>query len=326
MKAKTFKLFLFLAGIILLMTIGCKKEIKRDPMQHVQQLNPTDLKFSQMIENFRSACLSPLKDDKTMCLDSILWYLKATTNYTYGNASDSNQNLSIDSVFLAIPKNGGTLPIAQVSILYDSVIENVRRQYYNINGVHRNLLFVDVCTNTGATSLKVTSAITYGGIYDPYVFYSWDNWYWAFLQGKCSPSSGGQGQDASTQITQKFMIKHAQPLPPNYWIPFAGIHEIAVDFPVGSSPTNYEGYYLFHNDDRLSGFHECIPWGEMNFYLSGVEHIAYHAMYDLYPNLVGYDNMSVELHAVNNQNHVIEHDGYFYYGAIHASSQPPWSL
>lgn len=323
MKSKAFKLFIFLAGIGIILFAGCKKDVTTDKWSPVQKSNSAaDSKISRMIETFRTECHTSLKDNKTMCIDSVLWYLMATANYSYGNASDSNTSISIDSAVIDMPKNSGTLSISQVSVLYDSLIAKVRTHYYSIDASNPNLLFVDVFIISGTSSIKVISACTYGGFVDPWDFHSWDNWYWGFLQGKCSPSSGGQGQDASTQLTQKFMARHGYPAPPCYWIPVTGIHERAVDFPAQSSPTNDEGYYMFWNDPQLPNYHECIPWTEMNFYLDGVEHVAYHAMYDLYPELEGTENMSASLHALYSYGNAIEHDGYFYYGVRHTGSLP----
>jgi hypothetical protein len=75
----------------------------------------------------------------------------------------------------------------------------------------------------------------------------------------------------------------------------------------------------------LPGFHECIPYDEMNFYLSGLELVANTLLpqkWGFYGQ--GYHCIGVDLNKqdliINNQPVWIQHRCLFTYGSVHSGN------
>jgi hypothetical protein len=275
---------------LLLVTIafaGCKKETGTDPVSQ-KPLNSEDIKLSSMVKSFTAKMQSPLKTEEIMGVDSAVWYMKVTANYTYGEASAAKNDVSIQEVQIPLDNSTGYITMEDVGVLYDAVIDSVRSQYYGVNGTDKALSYVNIAIDTihtasapDAYQLNVTSVVTSNIVQIPWSFGTSDNWWWADLAGKCDGTN--VGKDAMTQLQYMFQIRLPQPSG-GYWIPEFDIHENAHSFPVTTNPTNINGYYMFYNAYNLPGvFHQCIPYNEMNFYLDGLEVVGNTKIPQKYP-------------------------------------------
>ena len=97
-----------------------------------------------MIETFKDKGKANFKDDERMPLDSAIWYLEATANYTYGDGSQEIERIVTDSTFISLEINDDSIVLSEVYTKYEIMIDSIRAYYYSLQYSNRQLITVNV--------------------------------------------------------------------------------------------------------------------------------------------------------------------------------------
>jgi hypothetical protein len=145
---------------------------------------------------------SSLKTNDSLSIDSSIWYLEITANYTYGNASEHNENISEDSALLTIPVSNCMISMDDINTVYEDMIDSVRFHFYSVADSVKHLLSVAVKQESlisAELTIKVTSTVISGPYTGNFTFQPWENWYYGAGLGMCNGQY--QGQDAASVKT-----------------------------------------------------------------------------------------------------------------------------
>jgi len=229
MRTKIFILFVFFAGVIMLMTNGCKKNEKTTNVIMQSQPaanNPQDLKLIRMFSAFKEKVNKKLKDDVEITTDSAIWYLQGTANFTYGTASQQTTKIVIDSTFITLSLSNKEVTLTEACNKFSDMIDSIKSSYAKISGTQKQLMAVMVqqhLLTTTSLVCKVTSIFCNGGYpYDTCSFNNIDYWMWWNISGQggicAGPNYGaGAGLDAAQLIDQKIMHCKGIPIGYYYW-------------------------------------------------------------------------------------------------------------
>jgi hypothetical protein len=297
------------------------------PISSIQILSEQDLKFENQILAFKIRMTSSFKSTDSISVDSTIWYLELTANYTYGNGTAENENVAVDTTFIEIPVANEEICMDDVNDAYNDLIDSVRIHYYSIDSVEKHLLSVQVrqvSLTEEILNLKIISTIVFGPYTGNFTFQPWENWWYGMGLGMCNNQN--QGMDAASEIARRIMLRKEVPVGYFYYEPYSlNPVMICADFyPVpGIPPSNFGSHYMWWEDSNLQNFHLCIPYNELNFYLTGTEYVIYNI-----EKPAGYSFMSVsELEGSLILNSTIwVHFGEVNYGILHQSNQPPEEL
>lgn len=275
--------------VITALIIGCSKERPDDSTAN--QYSPVaDMKIGKVVESFKLRLDSKLKTTDTIPSDSVEWYLCAALNYTYGDATAKGPNQLIDSAFVSIQINNNYAQMDDVRDLYSSIIDSISEPFYSINDNDKHLIVV-IVTSTRVTSdqinYKVTSIFQYGSYSGLAIsFGPNDSWKWWNMcvnnGGYCAGLYQGTHleSDAAIEIQKKIFIRKGVPIEYYCYLPpFTSVEIWPGDYPNPNYQGNYNHlhYYLYQNCDAYPDFDGCLDQSEMNFYLTGTEHVIYTA-------------------------------------------------
>jgi hypothetical protein len=324
---------------------SCKKEHQPDSTAAIPD---GDLKLSSMIEGFKERGMSQLKSTAEMSIDSAIWYIGATANYTYGDPTRETERTWTDSIFITLPVTNGKISDGEVFNKYEAVIDSLRSIYQDRNEENKQLLAVAVETHSiSSTTLvcKVTGIFA-GGILPtnrPCTFNDIDSYSFYYLynfQAICDGpnSSSPIVTDAADETQKRIMWCKAEPYG-NYWYENIIIKHINDPVPIpGSTPGNYHYSYLYWNSTEYPNAKTCISPSDLNFYLVKTkEYINREVPDPNVPNSLpglrpvgGYSfwdiDMIGETHNLNNGHSIYQHQATVRYGILHFSIGPPQSL
>jgi hypothetical protein len=75
---------------------------------------------------------------------------------------------------------------------------------------------------------------------------------------------------------------------------------------------------MWWEDSNLENFHECLPFWELNFYLSGTEHVIYVIEKPLGNDFINISYLEGSLQLGTSE--------WVHYGVLHQSTNPPEDL
>jgi len=314
-------------GIALMILItGCKKNQSSNP---TEQKSPVDKqKIESVVKYCTSRVLNKVKTTDSIPVDSLTYYLEATSNYVYSIASANGELQKIDSNFFKVQYNNDKVAMTDLSSVYSELIDSVRASFYRIQDRNKNLVVV-IAENVGSQnniiSLKVTSIILYGNNQQIGRFDTTDYWKWmgagSCNGGKCGPYylQGDPCLDAAKMIQNRVMLRKGL-LAGCYLPPFQNLYFTSNQFPNPNfSGTNYNYFYkcfFWNSPSNPATYHSCLMPFEMNRYLELAEYVVYTV--DTQPSggrPDGYSFMSLILNGDLVVGGGLELDwGYIYYG------------
>jgi len=314
-------------SIIILLLAGCKKE--SIPASD-QKLRPTDFKLSQMIEDFRNH--SQLKNGEKMSIDSTIWYLEATTNYTYGDGLKSTGKTETDSIFINLPIDSEQRTnVSDVWIIYNQMIDSILVHYQKLNDSEKQLIAVDVKVKeftTANLALNVTTTFAVGVLpanhpcdFDNSASYMW--WSGCFpYPGYVCPT------DAAEEIEKRIIWCSAVPVG-NYWFEEVEVKYVGgAEYPNPNWPgiPNYYEYLMFFNTSTKPNFHGLLSPEECNFYLNGTKWVIYTPVSQGGKRPAGKSFISVNV--IGDALYPLGSSQYYHranisYGILHISINPP---
>ena len=372
MKNKNTVLFLSMTAIIIssLIIYSCQKDHTNIDKQnnefsiskYDQQIENKILAFKHKIDLIRENPSLKTGTDP-MEIDSANWYLEATSNLTYGDASTTSDEYVINSSFIDVPLTNGEILWLDVQIAYDQIIDSLSTHYNEITADEKQLIAADISleeTTQDNVTFKVTSCFGTdpidGGVHSVYSDFGVDD-YWKALGsswnggGFCAgPYTGTQfDSDAAEEIEFKINGRKAVPVGTYYYTDVSnldfdaccGFSQIWLDGVQCSDCSilnlndnipddNMYDYYIFRSYSEFVNHHDCLCPDEMNFYLNSMEDIVYNQAYQWFP--YGLENkvfISIDIVGdclLYNYTTTYFHHGTIEYGICHISNYPPLEL
>jgi len=347
MKTKfIFRTIGILIVILLFLMTNCKKDQHVGVQNQKVSISDEDLKLSRIIENFKEKGKSHLKDDERMSVDSALWYLEATANYTYGDGSREIEEMTTDSSIIRLQKINDSIELNEVYTKYELMIDSIRQYYQSISESEKQLIAVNV-EPISITSTELTCKVKYTFATGNFPtiecnFNSSDGWepFGALynIGGICSGPNTGQypDKDAASEIQRKIMLCKGVPIGNCYYDP---VIELEIHGSEWSDPNymggldsiNYTSHYVYYNLEGYPGYEDCIPPDDCNYYLNGTKHVIYTSENASNPGLRPDGYSFILLRDFIGDVCVCipgwtEHWGYVQYGVLHVSPHLPDKL
>ena len=340
MKTKThiFACILFTC-FVLIFTVSCTKEPSKETTNRHPTLSAEDLKLSRMIESFIIKGKSNLKEGEEITVDSAIWYLEATSNYTYGDGSVETIETTSDSAFITLEIVNSKIFVNEVYAKYQVMIDSIRAYYQSISESDKQLMAVNVEMKTiTATQLtcKITSTFAKG--YFPGLdcyFNDIDGWEpvgaWWNNGGICSGPNFGMytNRDLVTEIQRKIMICKPVLVGNYYYDPVIDVELYGRDFPdpdYTGNNLNIRSHFIYWNSEDYPNYLDCVPPGDCNYYLSGTNYVLTQTAVNGGARPEGYSFISLygfEGIIWTSIPGITEHHGFAQYGVLHVCPNPP---
>ena len=252
------------------------------------QLTGYDLKINQQMTGFKAKLASELKSGETMSVDSALWYVGATANYTYDNFSNGSQapgKTYIDSTIAYLPVNSGTLTIEQVNTFYEAVVDGMKELYAKVTDSDKTfgVVMLEPQATTGLKNGNTTQPVVLKTV----IYSTWGlpwylqfpesaSYYWNVMNNigqPVYPNAISKLQDNFAQY--KYGDPNSVPLYSVAWINPVPRYIDTKEFTYGTGlENNYEYYYLAWNNSLYPDFHKYLCGDEMNFYMARLIEMA----------------------------------------------------
>ncbi len=307
-----------IAGTLIIM-FSCTKENNESVKQTSpaeSNLSQQDIKVNNLIKTFKEKVLyykaNPgLKDGETVPVDSALWYLEATINYSHAFPNEYYSDFDIDTSYLTVPVNGdGTVDMATLTQKYEEMKTNVAADYHNSQFTEKGLKYVDLeeySSTVNELTLEVKTA-TGEKNNDPPPFPApdgpfevGDDWWYGETLGHCyEPYVINDNAANQLYLATKDLVPDPAG---NYYF----INEFGFDISGGDNnfrrendtEDNYLDYYLYYSIDGTQlPFNEdemlCLEFHEMNWYYNFMKQLMFNILPDEYlPQHFGLENYDI---------------------------------
>ena len=153
-------------------TVVSKDKQSHSSMRKGEEANPELrlIAFNSLIKEVRNNPEGFERKEFDYSLDSAIWYLEATMNYTYAYPNNKRSALILDSVFMDInlnPNNG--LNIIEIQSKFDLTLEVLTSKFNSIKSEHKFLVSVDYKIVKGENGILKLAAFYYFGQFDIYL-------------------------------------------------------------------------------------------------------------------------------------------------------------
>jgi len=199
-----------------------------------------------------------------MDVDSAIWYIEATSNLTYGDASFKTEEFIVDSAFIEVSVTNGQILWADVQAAYDQVIDILSEHNANIIANQKQLVVADISlkkSNDNSATFEVTSGFGTDGTTGFGNDYSW---YWGWELGRCDGSGLGVGKDAADKIAYLANMLIPVPSGNSYYTDVSYEWISYWDVPTNNNP--YGDYLLFHDYQEVTLNHACLSTNEITYF------------------------------------------------------------
>lgn len=336
--------FLAIIAITVTVIFSCKKE----EVQMANQASKNDLKIEQQIQSFLTEVENPLKAEKLVDLDSVVWYTEAALNYNYAFIDSGYEEVTVDSLKLQIKINPPTekVKFSDMVQAYQYMKKYLRAGFEGSQNSQKHLLLVDVYlmkapqNTTNMRELMVKFVKTYSPPAKMMTFGSNDYWRYGGSEtstgGYCSGTYSGTNTnlDAAKKIQGRINMNLIQ-LVGTYFTDVYTDSDVNAEEYLNSndvtSGDNMYDYLMFANYTLNPNYHECLVPSEMNFYLNGTNKVLKTYTTNGGARPVGLDPILVLLYGDSGTCEgcpppdpftPIKHVGNFKYGIKHYSSTP----
>jgi len=331
MKKIIFALFILAIGIAIIWS--CKKlSLDDDNSQssineQEDQISPTERRILSFIDQMNS----DLKTSGDYDVDSALWYVESTVNYTYGNGKIPYDSYSYDSIFITVEKTNSKISSTDVSDFYDNLVDSLEVRYDDISATNKHMVFADVAIkeeDTREIEFIIRYGFTHGTTFTPTSsFGTDDHWYHDGGPDGQGGYCGGQyngtmtNWDAAMKIAQHVRYVTALPSGRFYYTDIVNtlimpwgltvLLELGVDDycdyedPDDPVPNdNMMDYFLFFcsNQYITVNVHDCLIPNEMNHYLDGTIEVIDEIIYECLDELGSRDRISLLITGVDISN------------------------
>ncbi len=319
----------FAASMIIYSCQKDRTDIDNSELQTEQSENDTQLEkriiaFRDQIDLIRE---NPLLKSGTdpMEIEDAIWYIEATANLTYGDASPELDGFVSDFSFITVPLTNGKILWPDVQIAYDQVIDFLSDHYTSVIASEKQLKVADVSleeTLSDHIILKINSGIATSG--SPIFGANDHSWYWGWELGTCDNSGVGVGYDAADKIAELANILISVPSGNSYYT------DVDYSYTAGCEHAQGPDDCLFEDFQEYTLVHPCLSPTDISFYKTNLialgnllnpspEHsiVHYTLIDDFAPDLCGPDQHNCWY---------LRHSATIKYGIWHVSSDPPAEL
>ncbi|MDR0970658.1 MAG: hypothetical protein LBM67_09005 [Lentimicrobiaceae bacterium] len=254
-------------------------------------------------------------------VDSAVWYIEATSNLTYGDASFETEDFIVDSAFIEIPVTNGQILWIDVQAAYDQVIDSLAEHNANIIANQKQLIVADISLkefDNNSAIFEVTSGFGTDGTSG---FGNSFPWYWGFDLGRCDGSGLGVGLDAADIIASLANSTIAVPSRGSYYT------DVERRYVYPHNYTDENGNpLLFTDGQEYTLYHQCLSATDIAGYKSNLIYIGSQEK-PSGKSLIGYSLSDMTAYALCGDD---QHDCWYMihlaeisYAILHIGSLPP---
>lgn len=279
------KLFLILAGFTLLLA-SCKKENIEKSALNVQHYS--DNRVSSLIKKFKASANSEFKSDEVINVDSAIWYINTSINYSYSQLTLETEYFITDSCTVILPVCDSMTTLQTAYEVYEEVVDSLRLFYSNIASDDKALYFTEINHKNSVNDqmeIEVIATYSYAGPTpvtctfpntDSYCFW----YYWEYHPICAGNTLSTEVTDAANETMKRIMRCKGVPGPGYYYEPGSSIYiDNPLDYPIntgiGTPISNHRYSHLYWNCAGYPNFSGCIPPSDLNFYLSQTQNLIY---------------------------------------------------
>lgn len=336
--------FIAFAGLSIVVFHSCKKDKVESPGSEDNSISEImtleDIQTRDRILNFRDNVGNHLKSGETIEIDSAIWNLESSINYTYCGHDFNYKPLPLDSLFYEIPlTTDGQALESDVDSIYSQIISDLTVIFDNIEADTKHMVFSDIeeigFNRSGtSTSIIVTTSFGINPLFIYGSFDEGDDWMFGNNLGMCDDPT--IESDAAEEIEYKLNNPENPPVfeGTEYFTNPVPRYLANEDWPNPDDDVldNWYDYLVFYNETDYypENYHECLEYEEMNFYLAGAATVI-NTFYPLGLRPVGLTFMSINLESAKftfgdftfamhmSMNKVM-------YGERHITTDPPGDL
>ena len=312
MKKLIYLASILLAGVMITM-YSCTKRNESSAPQKANQsgLSAEDIRMNALIQGFQKDLAyyyknPDIKDGASKSVDSALWILESTLNYSHAFPSELYTDFEIDTLSLSVNKNAdGEVLMTELAQKYQE-LKNIVSVNYNDSEFEEKALDGIVMTkqneNSDAANFSVMVFTGEKGIDpgppNPIVdgpFEEGDNWWYGEDGGQCD-APGMKDSDAAQELKIEMEAYIAEQ---NQGAFFLGPFQIVEDLKGGDeeiqiddTPDNYLDYYLYYASTEIGPCTDdvlCVEWTEMNYYYQKLKSLLYSFLPENRPELQDLD-------------------------------------
>ena len=289
---KIFKLTILSLAVFVLaaITYSCSKQDQAEPVSSTTEISQSDADI--LMENKIRAFKSKMeflrenpsyKSGESMSVDSAVWYMEAASNYTYSHASNTYNELVVDSININVPTHNGQIQLNDMLTAYDEMINDISESYYAIPNEEKYLVVNDVsfiAEESGIVTLGIIAGFGIDEISGTNGLFGHE-WWFGHELGDCDFNN--PGTDAAEQIEDKILLRKGTP---SGDIRYSNVETFSIqaDGYLNTEDLipydNMYDYLMFYMWDPYNGtmpnVHYCVSVEEMNFYLLAAEYILSH--------------------------------------------------
>ncbi len=284
---KTTTIFMTATVLALMLLLGaCSKEVNEQ--QNLSQQNEADPSarieaFVFKMDTYKSGAY--LKSDERIQIDSAIWYIDATLNYTYANGNHPFARLHWDTLFIEMDiLNSYEAMYQQVFDGYDASLYGVSDKYHAIDGENKQFMMAMVedmgplpgnKRNLRIITVTGTGTLEHSGDFGDNEAYRWNR--------NASTSCNNTPASGAPVIFETLLLTHFNPPPSNpncHWYWYGEVTIVThnyKDHELNTTAVNYLDYKIYAASsaigDGLTDEVKCLEWNqnymgihEMQFY------------------------------------------------------------
>ena len=282
---KTTKTLLAALAIALVFGACSKEDTNKQNLMATTEADPSSLVlgFKQKMEDHKNGFY--FKSSEKIQIDSAIWYIDATLNYTYADAGHAFARMHRDTLYTEMSLvNGYEAAYEEVFDAYDTFLAGLSHHYYeevegdnkqfimarvdNMGPLPGNKQKLRIITLTGTGTLLQTDEFGNDEAYKYEDFALWD----------CFGNNVGTN---APQLFEALLSQHYNPEPANNcrWYFYGSTDALFLDYndyPLDPTPDNYLDYKIFAASEAVANFDDWTECLEYNYQGSGIHEMQFY--------------------------------------------------
>ena len=300
----------------------------KDQIQNDNELILKIHKFQELAKQQRNGII--LKSGKKTSIDSALFYIDATFNYTYCFSTNVYNKIHRDTTYTCFPNDQNEeVLFDDVVTAYNKSVDGVRLKYRSVSDTSKKLVavvFEDLGTDANnyrqvMVISQIGTGTSLGSILGTSRNFDIEDEYW-FLRDSwmCNESNYGIGAPNVLQNETNFIFRPAPPPNVHVWFSALEIFEPNyLNYSVGNTIDNYCDYHIFYANSSIGSL-QCLPPDynncarcldynqgnsgihEMDFYLDGTSYVIFDWLNDVIKNPYNKSFKSISIYSYDEFN------------------------